>query len=133
MTKKPNLLLIEDNFETAEVMAEILRQSDIDVVVVADGTEGLVALECQTFDGILVDYRMPKMDGLEMVKQAKEKGLLNGAQVIYMSADSRMMINHTAGIYKLYKPFSIDALMDVLLLAGLVKTNMWAEGCPAYR
>ena len=65
------VLLVEDDDDNRELMAEVLEASGWEVVSAATGQEGLKALSEQAVDVVLTDVGMPGMGGLEMARAAK--------------------------------------------------------------
>ena len=57
------VLVVDDEQEIAELIAEHLRRDGLTVEVVASGRQALAAAEAETFDLIVSDLRMPDLDG----------------------------------------------------------------------
>ena len=74
MTK---ILLIEDEEPIRRVLTRILRDqsTDFDIIEAEDGKIGFDLLSKGNFDLVLCDIKMPKMDGIEVLKKSKEAGL----------------------------------------------------------
>jgi len=70
--KKINILYVEDDKTTQELIQEILLSSCNEVYVADNGEEGLALYKEKKPDIVLSDIAMPKMDGLEMSKAIKE-------------------------------------------------------------
>ncbi|SQD79642.1 response regulator [Moritella yayanosii] len=68
MTK---LLLIDDDRELAELLAEFLSLEDFDVDMVHDGKAGLAAIRGNQYDMVLLDVMMPKLNGFEVLKKLR--------------------------------------------------------------
>ena len=75
MTK---ILIIEDEEPIRRVLLKILTEEDSVFVLseAADGKQGIKLINDEEFDLILCDIKMPKMDGLEVLEQAKKSGIL---------------------------------------------------------
>ncbi len=72
------VLIIEDTDSIRAVLKDILKdQKDLKIEVdeAKDGAEGLAKLEIDHFDLALCDIKMPRMDGMEVLQKAKEKGI----------------------------------------------------------
>jgi len=68
MTK---LLLIDDDKELAELLAEFLSLEDFNVDMVHDGEAGLTAINNNKYDMVLLDVMMPKLTGFEVLKKLR--------------------------------------------------------------
>ncbi len=74
MTK---ILIIEDEEPIRRVLVKILTEENSEFVLseAADGKQGIKLINDEEFDLILCDIKMPKMDGLEVLEQAKKSGI----------------------------------------------------------
>ena len=72
------ILLIEDEEPIRRVIVRILTQENAsyEITEAVDGKEGLNLLEKSKFDLVLCDIKMPKMDGIEVLQKANQKGIL---------------------------------------------------------
>ena len=78
------ILVIDDEENMRHFLTSLLTKEGYEVSLAADGLEGLQHIEEQIFDIILCDIRMPRMDGLEFLKNLKGKN--SSATIITMSA-----------------------------------------------
>ena len=71
-----NILLIEDEEPIRRVMVRILEEENesYKVTQAADGKLGFETLSKNNFDLVLCDIKMPKMDGIEVLQQTRNKG-----------------------------------------------------------
>ncbi len=76
MTQK-KILVIDDELLLRRALADYLQECGYHAVTAADGAEGLSIARAQHFDAVLVDLRMPRIDGLEVVAtlQAEQPAL----------------------------------------------------------
>ncbi|ABS25736.1 response regulator [Anaeromyxobacter sp. Fw109-5] len=65
------VLLVEDDDDNRELMAEVLEASGYQVHTAASGQEGLTTLSEHPIDAVVTDVGMPGMGGLEMARAAK--------------------------------------------------------------
>ena len=74
MTK---ILIIEDEEPIRRVLLKILTEENSEFVLseAVDGKQGIKLINDEEFDLILCDIKMPKMDGLEVLEQAKKSGI----------------------------------------------------------
>ena len=69
------LLLVEDEKRMAQALCEILHQEKYDVDHFADGLEGLLALETNTYDLAILDVMLPHKNGFQIAREARKKGV----------------------------------------------------------
>jgi len=119
-------LVVDDNRDFAENLAEILRDGGDDVVVAADGREAAEAVRAgRRFDAILTDMRMPLMGGAELVHEIRR--LDPGAAALVITAhvgDDALEAARREGLLAvLGKPVEVPRLLGLLASArrdGLV-------------
>jgi len=107
------LLLVEDDRQTAEHLVKSLRQHGHVVDHAADGREGLVQAMASSYDVLIVDRMLPKLDGLALVKTLRGAGVLS--PVLFLTAlsgiDSRVEGLEAGGDDYLVKPFAVAELL----------------------
>ena len=69
---KKKILIIEDDCSISELQKDYLEVADFDVLVRANGLEGLKALQENDVDLLILDVMLPGMDGLEILRSMKE-------------------------------------------------------------
>ena len=67
------ILLVDDDVELTNLLAELLSLEGFDIHVVHNGQEALTDLELHTYDIILLDIMMPVLNGIETLKQLRQK------------------------------------------------------------
>jgi CheY-like chemotaxis protein len=85
-TSPLRILLAEDNATSQKVATVMLKRLGYGVDTVANGVEALDALERQHYDVVLMDVRMPEMDGLEATRAIRQRWPNNGPKVIAVTA-----------------------------------------------
>ena len=115
----PKVLIIEDEASIRAVLKDILKDQKelkLEIEEAKDGAEGLLKLENDSFDLAFCDIKMPKMDGMEVLLKAKEKGI--GTTFIMISAhgSTEMAVDATKiGAYDfLQKPPDLNRLLITL-------------------
>jgi DNA-binding NtrC family response regulator len=73
MMKKLRILLVDDEVEFVQTLAERLQLRDFDAVTAGDGEEALRRLENTAFDLVVLDVLMPGLGGLEVLSQIKSR------------------------------------------------------------
>ena len=104
---RPQILIVEDDAELAELLAEQLELAGFSVVLASDAGFGLTALRTRQFALVLSDQRMPGKTGVEMLCEARGEGLLDGVAALIVSADPLSDLPWRA----LRKPISFEDLL----------------------
>ncbi len=115
MTKK-QILLVEDDSNLREALADTLRLNGYQVTQAGDGQQALLKLQQHTVDMVLSDVQMQPMDGFELLQNIKKKNL--NIPVVMMTAYGTIekavqAIREGATDY-LVKPFESDELINLL-------------------
>ncbi|MBI5400066.1 sigma-54-dependent Fis family transcriptional regulator [Candidatus Saganbacteria bacterium] len=111
--KKANILVVDDEKDLRDSMAMLLRD-DYNVRLAESGEEALAIIQSQPLDLVLLDIRLPKIDGIEVLKLIKSYD--ESIEVIMVTAvimvkNAVEAIRHGAYDY-LTKPFDIEALQE---------------------
>jgi DNA-binding NtrC family response regulator len=127
----PRVLLIEDEASIRAVLKDILRDQKelkLEVDEAKDGAEGLAKLESESYDLAFCDIKMPKMDGMEVLQKAKEKGIATTFIMISAHGTTEIAVDATKlGAYDfLQKPPDLNRLL-ITLRNALDKTNLVKE------
>ncbi|MBL7871641.1 MAG: sigma-54-dependent Fis family transcriptional regulator [Cyclobacteriaceae bacterium] len=127
----PKVLLIEDEASIRAVLKDILKDQKelkLEVEEAKDGAEGLAKLESDHYDVVFCDIKMPKMDGMEVLQQAKEKGIAATFIMISAHGTTEIAVDATKlGAYDfLQKPPDLNRLL-ITLRNALDKNNLVKE------
>jgi CheY-like chemotaxis protein len=68
----PNILLINRNRDGLLVRGSLLEELGYRVTVAQTGEEGLKLFEASAFDVVVADYRMPRMNGAELIERIRQ-------------------------------------------------------------
>jgi CheY-like chemotaxis protein len=80
------VLLAEDEPSNRKVTMLMLEHLGYSADAVANGIEALQAMEHQTYDVVLMDVKMPEMDGLEATRIIRQRWPNNGPRIIAITA-----------------------------------------------
>ncbi len=110
------ILIIDDERSIRNTLKDILEYESHEVVLAADGIEGLKILEKDKFDIILCDIKMPQMDGIEVLVRIKEMGI--DSSVVMISGHGTLE-NAVDAIRKgaydyLEKPLDLNKLLVIV-------------------
>lgn len=107
-----SVLIVDDDEPHAQAVAESLERVSCDCTIANSGPKGASLIESQHFDVIITDLKMDEVDGLAILRKAKEE--LPDAEVIVLTAHSSIPSVVTAmqgGAYTyLTKPLDIQEL-----------------------
>ena len=81
------ILLVDDDFVDREQVKRILKNDDHNTQIVEAGSvdEGLLKFEQDTFDMVLLDYRMPQKDGIVMLRALRAMPMSQNVAVVFLS------------------------------------------------
>jgi CheY-like chemotaxis protein len=82
-TSIPNILLVDDSRDGLLVRRALLEELGYSVQIAISGEEGLKLYESSRFDVVVTDYRMPRMNGKELIVRIRQ--LNPNARVIMLS------------------------------------------------
>ncbi len=107
------ILLAEDTRDMNRAISTILTLEKYDVESVFDGAEALERLKKDSFDGIILDIMMPKMDGLQVLKAIRSSGILTPVLLLTAKAeiDDRVTGLDAGADDYLTKPFAMKELL----------------------
>lgn len=112
------ILLVDDEKQFVDTLAERLAMRGFEVRVAYDGPEALKAVE-QATDVIVLDLRMPGMDGFEVLRTVKKSN--PQVQVIILTGhggDAEEQTAYRMGAYNfLRKPMDIEELLSSIRMA----------------
>lgn len=86
MIKKTLILLIDDEPEILDLYETVLTREGFDVITALNGRDGIVLAKKRTPDLILLDLKMPVMDGMETFDKLKEDPETRDIKVVFLTA-----------------------------------------------
>ena len=115
-TQRPaNILIVDDTPENLQLLARLLGRSGYTVRPVVSGNLALQAVRLLLPDLILLDVRMPQMDGYEVCQELKSADPLRHIPVIFISADDededKMKAFQAGGVDYIVKPFQAEVVL----------------------
>jgi len=117
--KNKKVLIVEDNPNMSALLSDILLQCfDLKSRKAQDGEEALSILKKETFDLVITDLRMPKMDGKELLKALKQSFpqvpvvVITGYENEYDPEDEP---KPDGFLFKPFKVRQVDELLKALL------------------
>ena len=117
MQKKIKVLLIEDDFDAANQVAQFLESVGFELDIAETAVDGLVKVAAQTYDILLLDLSLPDFSGLEVIKQINNQ---SNIPIIVLSCHNNLEAKVQAFRFGaddyLCKPFMLEEL----------EVRMWA-------
>lgn len=114
---RPTILIIEDSPYLAESLVDMLHLKDFNAIVALNGREGVELAVTRKPDLILLDIRLPDIDGYEVYRRIKEDAWGATAKIVVLTAsESTEIISKNIDLPPeriLFKPeWSVQALLE---------------------
>jgi CheY-like chemotaxis protein len=113
---KPSILIVDDEFGLADVIADILVEHGYDTEVAINGRLALEALLRRPAALVLLDVMMPVLDGPALLRTMRQDPGLAQVPVVFMTALPESLPDDRPPLYQaaLIKPFTPAALLDTI-------------------
>ena len=108
------ILIADDDRNHRRILEELLAEEGYEVDVASDGLEALAVIERTPPALLLLDLRMPKLDGVGVLERLRQRPRMFPVVVItaHQEADEDVIARGAVGV--LIKPVSLDALLDAV-------------------
>jgi two-component system response regulator PilR (NtrC family) len=125
---KNTILVADDEQSMREFLDIMLRKEDYKVSLASNGEEVLKLIEKDIFDLVLLDIRMPKLDGIATLKRIKATSPETVVIMItaYASTDTAIKAMKEGAYDYITKPFKIDEI-KMIIKNALEKKNLQEE------
>lgn len=112
------ICIVDDHLNIREMVRYALTLQGLEVVEAVDGADALEKIAANDIDMILVDWLMPKVDGLEMLRSLREMEAFTETPVVMISgrddSEARNRARELGVLYWLKKPFRISELQQIV-------------------
>mgnify|MGYP006082729241 FL=1 len=112
-----SILTVDDSSSLRMAIRIALSGAGYTVTEAADGMEGLEKARTAKFDMIIADLNMPRMNGLEMIREIRKLPIQLGTPIIFLTTESDEAVKQEArqsgATGWLVKPFVPDQLLRV--------------------
>lgn len=117
--ERPRVLVVDDEASIRELLTRTLALTEYDVEAVADGRTGLDRLRLGPYDLLIADLRMPVMDGLMLIREARRLQPTLKVIIItgYSTESSAIEAVNLGVVGYLAKPFRVPQLLAVVARA----------------
>ncbi|HTV06154.1 MAG TPA: response regulator [Acidobacteriaceae bacterium] len=118
-------LIVDDSRFIRDYLKSLLVRRGLDCRAAENGQAGLACLDCSgPYDVALVDWNMPVMDGLEMVRAVRREPALDRLKILMVTTQAEnsyiaAALNAGADEY-LMKPFDEAGLIEKLAMIGVL-------------
>jgi CheY-like chemotaxis protein len=120
----PSALIIDDNRQMAETLAQIVRLLGVEADVAYGARTGMMKLQQAIPDVVFLDVNMPGVDGFEVMAYFRRLPQLKDVPVIVITSDDQPETAQKArdtGVLKLLvKPPSVESIENALRAAGVL-------------
>ncbi|MCA1961217.1 MAG: endopeptidase La [Desulfomonile sp.] len=115
-SRKFHVLVVDDEDTARTNMEHVIRKEGHEVCTAANGLEALNCLQNETFDLIITDLKMDKMDGIELLEVARQSSTRPEIMLVtgYASVDSAVDAFTKGAAYYLTKPYKLDELRSAV-------------------
>ncbi len=113
------ILVVDDSLNTREIEKDVLEASGYQVTLAEDGMDGLQQARAGTFDAILTDVEMPRMDGFTLTSMLRQEKKYRDTPIVIITSrqreeDKRRGIQVGADAYIVKGEFDQNSLVDTL-------------------
>ena len=112
------ILVVDDIASNRKLLTSILKEEDLETVTASNGAEAIELAKEQKFDLILMDLKMPEVDGYQALTQIKEDGLNQSTPVFVLTAsvtkEEIKEVNDVGFDAFLSKPIKKEDLFELL-------------------
>jgi len=114
------VLIVDDDKEMGRLIKKVLDREDYQVRIAENATAGLMLLQQRTFDLVISDFRMPGMNGIELIRKAKQISPRTQLILITAFGDVQTYLDATgAGAFEyINKPIKMGDLKAVIRKAS---------------
>jgi CheY-like chemotaxis protein len=114
------VLVVDDNRDTAEALAELLRDFGHDVATAHDGESAIESARTQRPELVLLDIGLPEIDGFEVARRLRSEIGLHDAILVALTGygeDRHRQLAREAGFdHHVTKPVDVSKLEELLRL-----------------
>lgn len=121
------ILVVDDEKEILEIILDLLQAEGYQCLSAHDGLEASQILEKEEIDLLISDFRMPRMDGNELLKWCREKG--KHFPVIFITGNPELLEKEKYSLQDccaalLHKPIAFDVIVEAID-AARTRNHQW--------
>jgi len=128
------ILYIDDEISALKAISAILKKAGFDVLTATTAEEGISLLKETSVDCLLLDYRLPQMDGIELLKWLKYNGINIPTVMLtaYGTIEKAVEAMKLGAYHYLIKPVDTELLINVLKEAIEKSSMLFKEKTTLY-
>jgi len=125
---KPSVLIVDDDEVMQETLSDTLKKKDYEVFSVGSGNEAISIIKKNIIDLILLDMKLPDVDGLEILKKIKEFDTEISVIIMtaYSDVQTAVLAMKSGAYHYINKPFELEEL-QLLIEKGLETKSLINE------
>ena len=125
---RPSILVVDDDEVMQETLSDVLRRERYEVFSVTSGNEVLSVIKKNVIDLVLLDMRLPDVDGLEILKRIKtfDTEILVIIMTAYSDVQNAVSAIKSGAYHYINKPFELEEL-KLLIEKGLETKSLINE------
>jgi len=112
---KGKIVIAEDNIELSQLIAARLRDEGYDVYQAEDGQKGLIKIQAEQPDLVILDLAMPRIPGSKMIRVLRDDPMFRRIPIIMLSAFVTPDMGESVEVpadYYMSKPFDEKRLIE---------------------
>ena len=125
---KPSILIVDDDVVMQETLSDVLKKRGYEIMSVGSGHGALSFTKKNAIDLVLLDMRLPDVDGLEILKKIKEfdTDILVIMMTAYSDVQTAVSAMKSGAYHYINKPFELEEL-QLLIEKGLETKSLINE------
>ncbi len=116
--QKKKILFVDDSGSIRTLVKMILEKAGYEVIVGEDGTDALPHLNGQHIDLVITDLHMPKMNGLELIKEIRKRQAYKYVPILFLTTETKPELKQEAKMAGatgwITKPFDKEKLLRII-------------------
>ena len=115
-TKKETILVVEDEELARRNLTHILTKEDYKVIAVENGEKAVEQMKIKSFDLVVTDFKMARMDGMKVLHHSKALQPLTEVIIItgYATVDLAVRTMKDGAFYYIAKPYKIEEVRKIV-------------------
>jgi two-component system response regulator AtoC len=125
---KPSILIVDDDEVMQETLSDVMRKGGYEIFSVTSGNEALAMIKKNVIDLVLLDMKLPDVDGLEVLKKIKasDTEILVIMMTAYSDVKTAVSAMKSGAYHYINKPFELEEL-KLLIEKGLETKSLINE------